>query len=68
MVWYYDAQGPCPDYGLCGRREIPGVRLARTWESGRKCERQLKNKGGASRICPVCGITPATWCTPGAGG
>lgn len=28
--------------------------LARTWEGDRKRERQLKNFGGASRICPLC--------------
>jgi predicted GIY-YIG superfamily endonuclease len=34
--------------------------LARTWEDVTKNrERQLKNKGGASRMCPLCGITPA---------
>ena len=29
-------------------------RLARTWEGGRRRERQLKKQGGASRRCPLC--------------
>lgn len=28
--------------------------LARTWKGGRKEERRLKAKGGASRMCPIC--------------
>jgi predicted GIY-YIG superfamily endonuclease len=28
--------------------------LARTWIGTRKGERRLKNRGGASRICPLC--------------
>lgn len=28
--------------------------LARTWRGGRQLERSLKNRGGASRICPIC--------------
>lgn len=29
--------------------------LARTWEgAGRNEERRLKNRGGASRLCPIC--------------
>ena len=32
--------------------------LARTWPGGRARERQLKRQGGASRRCPLCGITP----------
>ena len=28
--------------------------LARTWQGGRMRERQLKNRGGASRCCPTC--------------
>ena len=28
--------------------------LARTWEGGRRRERQLKKQGGASRLCPIC--------------
>ncbi len=34
--------------------------LARTWQGGRRRERQLKNQGGASRCCPTCkaGRTP----------
>ncbi|MEV6281032.1 hypothetical protein [Nocardia sp. NPDC051832] len=32
--------------------------LARTWEGTRGRERQLKRAGGASRRCPLCGITP----------
>lgn len=29
-------------------------RLARTWRGDRHLERRLKNRGGASRICPIC--------------
>ena len=32
--------------------------LARTWEGTRSDERALKRQGGASRRCPLCGITP----------
>jgi hypothetical protein len=32
--------------------------LARTWPGGADRERQLKRQGGASRRCPMCGITP----------
>ena len=28
--------------------------LARAWQGDRKRERQLKNRGGAARICPLC--------------
>lgn len=28
--------------------------VVRTWEGDRHRERQLKNQGGASRLCPVC--------------
>jgi predicted GIY-YIG superfamily endonuclease len=35
-----------------------GWTLARTWPGTRARERQLKNQGGASRRCPLCGITP----------
>jgi predicted GIY-YIG superfamily endonuclease len=28
--------------------------LARTWEGGKHCERQLKRQGGAYRCCPIC--------------
>jgi predicted GIY-YIG superfamily endonuclease len=35
-----------------------GWQLARTWEGTRARERQLKNQGGASRRCPLCGIRP----------
>lgn len=31
--------------------------LARTWSGTRARERQLKTQGGASRRCPLCGIT-----------
>jgi hypothetical protein len=37
-----------------------GWQLARTWPGGRARERQLKNQGGASRLCPLCGATPRT--------
>jgi predicted GIY-YIG superfamily endonuclease len=33
-------------------------RLARTWTGTRTTERALKRQGGASRRCPLCGITP----------
>jgi predicted GIY-YIG superfamily endonuclease len=32
--------------------------LARTWTGTRTHERALKRQGGASRRCPLCGITP----------
>ena len=35
-----------------------GWTLARTWSGTRTRERQLKKQGGASRRCPICGITP----------
>jgi predicted GIY-YIG superfamily endonuclease len=38
-----------------------GWTLARTWPGTRKTERALKRQGGASRRCPLCGITPRTW-------
>lgn len=32
-----------------------GFVVAKTWAKGtKKFERQLKNRGGASRICPIC--------------
>jgi predicted GIY-YIG superfamily endonuclease len=31
-----------------------GWTLARTWKGGRKRERQLKQQGGRSRMCPIC--------------
>jgi predicted GIY-YIG superfamily endonuclease len=37
-----------------------GFRLARTWTGTRATERALKRQGGASRRCPLCGITPRT--------
>ena len=38
-----------------------GWTLARTWPNvPRAEERRLKNRGGASRRCPLCGITPRT--------
>jgi len=30
--------------------------VARTWTGGRDRERQLKNQGGKSRMCPLCGV------------
>ena len=33
--------------------------LARTWTGSRTRERQLKKQGGASRLCPLCGVTPS---------
>lgn len=35
-----------------------GWELARTWPGGRARERQIKRQGGASRCCPMCGVTP----------
>lgn len=35
-----------------------GWTLARVWIGGRTLERALKNQGGASRRCPLCGVTP----------
>lgn len=35
-----------------------GFALARTWPGPRSRERALKNTGGASRRCPLCGIQP----------
>ncbi|HEX4811987.1 MAG TPA: hypothetical protein VFV66_04470 [Nonomuraea sp.] len=32
--------------------------VARVWTGGRNLERSLKNRGGASRCCPLCGVTP----------
>jgi predicted GIY-YIG superfamily endonuclease len=32
--------------------------LARTWPGDRFRERQIKTQGGASRHCPMCGVTP----------
>lgn len=40
------------------RAEGIGWQLARTWPGDRYRERQIKNMGGASRACPLCGITP----------
>ena len=31
-----------------------GWQLARTWCGGKQRERQRKNQGGASRLCPIC--------------
>lgn len=33
-------------------------RLARLWPGGRREERRLKGRGGASRSCPLCGVRP----------
>jgi predicted GIY-YIG superfamily endonuclease len=37
-----------------------GWKLARTWTGSRAVERALKRQGGASRRCPLCGVTPRT--------
>jgi predicted GIY-YIG superfamily endonuclease len=37
-----------------------GWTLARTWTGTRARERALKNQGGASRRCPMCGVQPRT--------
>jgi hypothetical protein len=36
-----------------------GWHLARVYPGDRNLERRLKNRGGASRRCPACGIKPA---------
>jgi predicted GIY-YIG superfamily endonuclease len=41
-----------------------GWRLARTWPGTRRRERQIKNQGGASRCCPLCGVRPRTPAAP----
>jgi predicted GIY-YIG superfamily endonuclease len=41
-----------------------GIRwvLARTWPGvTRAYERSLKNRGGAARYCPACGVHPKPW-------
>jgi predicted GIY-YIG superfamily endonuclease len=43
-----------------------GWQLARTWEGGRRRERQIKAQGGASRCCPLCGVRPRTPAAAGA--
>jgi predicted GIY-YIG superfamily endonuclease len=41
------------------KREGIGWKLARTWgPSNRHRERQIKNQGGLSRSCPMCGVKP----------
>ncbi|SOD72743.1 hypothetical protein SAMN05892883_2090 [Jatrophihabitans sp. GAS493] len=40
------------------RREGIGWTLARTWNGSRNRERQIKLQGGASRVCPMCGVIP----------
>jgi predicted GIY-YIG superfamily endonuclease len=35
-----------------------GYTLARTWTGTRRRERALKNQGGASCRCPLCGVHP----------
>ena len=42
------------------RAEGIGWQLARTWPGDRHRERQIKTQGGASRVCPLCGVTPRT--------
>lgn len=37
-----------------------GWKLARTWTGTRARERQIKNQGGASRRCPLCGVKSRT--------
>ena len=38
-----------------------GWTLARTWPNATRAkERRLKNSGGASRRCPLCGVKPRT--------
>ena len=38
---------------VCVERGI-GWQLVRTWEGGRRFERQLKNRKEALKLCPVC--------------
>src|SRR4051812_12502200 len=33
-------------------------KLARTWRGDRYRERRLKERGGKSRMCPLCGVKP----------
>jgi predicted GIY-YIG superfamily endonuclease len=41
------------------KREGIGFKLARTWTpADRHRERRIKNQGGASRCCPMCGVRP----------
>ena len=40
------------------KAERIGWQLARTWPGGRQRERQIKRQGGASRVCPLCGVPP----------
>jgi hypothetical protein len=40
------------------RRAGIGWQVARVWPGDRKLERRLKDRGGASRLCPVCGVIP----------
>lgn len=35
-----------------------GWKVSRFWRGGRADERRLKNRGGATRLCPIC--TPGT--------
>ncbi|RVX43346.1 hypothetical protein EDD27_6027 [Nonomuraea polychroma] len=44
-----------------------GFVVARIWDGGRNLERSLKRRGGASRSCPLCGVTPRVtgWDHPG---
>jgi predicted GIY-YIG superfamily endonuclease len=35
-----------------------GWQLARIWIGNRHRERAIKNQGGLSRSCPLCGVTP----------
>lgn len=43
---------------LAVRRAGITWQLARVWPGGADRERQLKRQGGASRRCPMCGVTP----------
>lgn len=41
------------------KREGIGFSLSRTWSPpNRHRERQIKNQGGLSRSCPMCGVHP----------
>lgn len=64
--WTTDVSGRLAEHATGhGARLLTVVRnagitwsLARTWPGTRARERQLKTQGGASRRCPLCGITP----------
>lgn len=64
--WAADLHARLAQHGTGGGARLLAVarsagitwQLARTWPGGRARERQLKRQGGASRRCPLCGVTP----------